>query len=405
MTLSTTTLGEVCRTGGGNIQTGPFGSQLHAADYSTYGTPVVMPQDIADNWISSDSIARVGDEHVERLRRHVLQVGDIVYSRRGDVERRAIVRPENAGWLCGTGCLRVTFGTHPTADPLFVSYYLGLIETRKWIVRHAVGATMLNLNTSILANVPMVIPPITEQRAIAEVLGALDDKIAANAKLASTAIELADSLFAMRVKGVPLAQTFAQLADVKGGGTPSTKVEEYWAGTINWATPTDVTNLKVPYLESTERLITEEGLRACSSELHPEGSILMTSRATIGAFAIAQVPTAVNQGFIVVNAHDPEAQWWLFHEMRSRVPEFLSHANGATFLELSRGKFKALQVRMPDSPVYKDFAGVVGPLHARARTAGRESSVLAAVRDTLLPLLLSGKMSVRDAERDVEGVV
>ncbi|MDN6605192.1 MAG: restriction endonuclease subunit S, partial [Brevibacterium sp.] len=98
-----TTLGDICNESGGGIQTGPFGSQLHASDYQEIGVPVVMPQDIGDGGILESRIARISDEEVERLSRYKLCAGDIVYSRRGDVERSALVRPQNEGWLCGTG--------------------------------------------------------------------------------------------------------------------------------------------------------------------------------------------------------------------------------------------------------------------------------------------------------------
>ena len=185
-----TTLGEICRDSGGEIQTGPFGSQLHARDYVSSGTPSVMPQNIGDNRIDPEGIARVSDHDIARLKRYVLRQGDILYSRRGDVERRALVRAENDGWLCGTGCLRVRIETQEHFDSRFISYALGLEESRKWIVRHAVGATMLNLNTAILGAVPILAPGIGEQIAIAEVLGALDDKIAANDVSSRTALAL-----------------------------------------------------------------------------------------------------------------------------------------------------------------------------------------------------------------------
>ena len=86
--------------GGGDVQTGPFGSQLHAADYVVTGIPSVMPQNIGDNRISSAGIARITERDAIRLEKHRLRKGDIVYSRRGDVERRALIREENDGWLC-----------------------------------------------------------------------------------------------------------------------------------------------------------------------------------------------------------------------------------------------------------------------------------------------------------------
>jgi type I restriction enzyme S subunit len=269
-----------------------------------------------------------------------------------------------------------------------------------------VGAVFSSLNVKDIARIRIPVPELAEQRAIAEVLGALDDKIAANSHLALTADRLANVRFAEALRAAEWSpSTFGDVALVSGGGTPSTKVAEYWDGDINWATPTDVTGLTAPYLEATARRITEVGLESCASALHPVGSILMTSRATIGAFAIAQAPTAVNQGFIVANAKRPEMQWWLFHEMRSRVDEFLSHANGATFLELSRGNFKRLQVRLADVSAMRQFGETAEALHGRARAAAVENQRLAITRDALLPQLMSGKIRVGDAERAVSEVV
>ena len=104
------TLGAVCERGGGNIQTGPFGSQLHASDYRPVGIPSIMPQNLGDNRVIVDGIARIGDRDASRLRRYLVRKGDIVYSRRGDVEKRALIGPCEDGWLCGTGCLRVRPG-------------------------------------------------------------------------------------------------------------------------------------------------------------------------------------------------------------------------------------------------------------------------------------------------------
>ena len=170
-----TTLGIACDRGGGDIQTGPFGSQLHASDYVAMGIPSIMPQNIGDNRINVEGIARIGPDDANRLNRYLVREGDIVYSRRGDVKRRALVRSSEDGWLCGTGCLRVRFGENGV-DPKYASYFLGHPSTREWIVRHAHGATMPNLNTSILSACPFVIPPKVEQRTIAHILGTLDDK-------------------------------------------------------------------------------------------------------------------------------------------------------------------------------------------------------------------------------------
>lgn len=151
---------------GGAIQTGPFGSQLHASDYVPDGIPVVMPKDISDRRVSTASVARIGEHDAERLSRHRLHSGDIVYSRRGDVERHALISQREVGWLCGTGCLLVRLGPK-WPSPVFASFALDRPESRAWLTQHAIGATMPNLNTGILADVPLVMPPDEILRAFA----------------------------------------------------------------------------------------------------------------------------------------------------------------------------------------------------------------------------------------------
>jgi type I restriction enzyme S subunit len=171
-----TTLGDVCDEVNGIIQTGPFGSQLHQSDYSDVGIPVVMPKDIVEGRINTGSVARVSMEHIERLSRHKLESGDIVYGRRGDIGRQALIRPEQAGWMCGTGCLRLSLGDS-VVDPLFLHNYLRQDDVVRWITNQAVGATMPNLNTGILRSVPLRFPTLPIQQRIAGILSAYDKLI------------------------------------------------------------------------------------------------------------------------------------------------------------------------------------------------------------------------------------
>lgn len=190
-----TTLGEICAAQGGAIQTGPFGSQLHTSDYKEFGIPVVMPTNIGEGGIDEDCIARIDGFDVERLSQHKLKIGDIVFSRRGDVTKNALVRPHEVGWLCGTGCLKVRLGDETIADAKFISYCLRLPETKEWLIRHAVGATMPNLNTGILSAVPISLPPLESQLGIAATLGALDDRITLLRETNTTLETIAQALF------------------------------------------------------------------------------------------------------------------------------------------------------------------------------------------------------------------
>lgn len=190
MIWETTTLNEVAL----NIQTGPFGSQLHQSDYSADGVPVVMPKDLIGGQISEQTIARVSNSHVERLRRHKIHEGDILYARRGDVGRCAYATQKETNWLCGTGCLRISIDRR-IAIPKFIYYSLQLPKSIGWVENHAVGATMLNLNTSILSKVPVSLPPLPTQKRIADILSAYDDLIENNRKQIKLLEEAAQRLY------------------------------------------------------------------------------------------------------------------------------------------------------------------------------------------------------------------
>ncbi|MFY9976215.1 MAG: restriction endonuclease subunit S, partial [Chromatiaceae bacterium] len=193
-TWETATLGEICDRVGGIIQTGPFGSQLHQSDYSQDGIPLVMPKDIIESRIIEENIARVASEHVERLSKHKLKPGDIVYGRRGDIGRQALVRSPQSGWLCGTGCLRLSLGEAVVA-PTFLHYYLRDSGVIAWIANQAIGATLPNLNTSILRSVPVLLPPLPTQHKIAAILSAYDDLIENNLRRIKILEEMAQSLY------------------------------------------------------------------------------------------------------------------------------------------------------------------------------------------------------------------
>ena len=174
---TSTTLGKVA-----SIITGPFGSQLHQSDYVEEGIPIVMPQNIDDRKINYDSINYISEEDAIRLKKYRAQKDDILYARRGDVEKHAFITEKDDGVYCGTGCLRVRVNSSDI-DPLFLSFSLNKEETRKWLVTHAVGTNMPNLNTDILSNVPVSFPPIEVQRKMVRMLQALDEKITVNKRI------------------------------------------------------------------------------------------------------------------------------------------------------------------------------------------------------------------------------
>jgi type I restriction enzyme, S subunit len=195
-----TTLAELTSECGGTIQTGPFGSQLHASDYVDSGVPVVMPKDIQNRRVMTDSIAQIHTRDADRLRRHKLESGDIVFSRRGDVERHALISKREVGWLCGTGCLLVRPGDR-WPSPTFLSMTLDAQRARNWLLQHAVGATMPNLNTGILGSVPVLFPTFDCLQALERVISVTELQRSHNSSTAETLATLRDTLLPRLISG------------------------------------------------------------------------------------------------------------------------------------------------------------------------------------------------------------
>ncbi|MCQ9125677.1 restriction endonuclease subunit S [Corynebacterium amycolatum] len=274
---------------------------------------------------------------------------------------------------------------------------LRMADYRHYVAATSTGTTVHHTSPKTISTFEFQLPPLKTQRSIALLLGSLDDKIAANQTAVSTGSELLMSLY----RGVQkyAAEPFSQACDVFGGSTPSTKIDEYWGGSINWATPTDLTALQGPWLTDTERKITEAGLKSMSSALHPSGSILMASRATIGHVAVAATPVTTNQGFIVIRTTEDLVPW-IFCQLQDRVREFEAWSNGATFLEISRGNFKKLPFYRAEPQDLAEFNAKAKPLLNMCKAKQAENITLAKTRDELLPLLMNGKITVREAGQE-----
>ncbi|PWB14344.1 restriction endonuclease subunit S [Acinetobacter sp. AM] len=157
------------------LQTGPFGSQLKAEEYTHNGIPVVMPKDIYGGKIKTESIARTSVEKSKSLQKHFLQEGDILFPRRGNLGRIAVASKNNEGWICGTGCLRARLKSDISSG--YIHQFVQMPQVVKWLENNALGQTMLNLNTSIIGKLPVYAPPLDVQKNIAEALQAWDKAI------------------------------------------------------------------------------------------------------------------------------------------------------------------------------------------------------------------------------------
>ena len=318
------------------------------------------------------------------------------------------------------------------------AYYL-LLPERPALVEQGSGSVFTNLKTEILKKHKVRLPPLPEQRAIAHILGTLDDKIELNRRMNETLEAMARALFKswfvdfdpVRAKaegrdtGLPQhivdlfpdsfedselgeiprgweVKPIGKLADVVGGGTPSTKEPTYWDGSHHWATPKDLSALTFPVLLNTERRISDTGLGKISSGLLPRGTVLLSSRAPIGYLAIAEIPVAINQGFIAMRPKASVSNLFLLLWSRDSQEIILSNANGSTFLEISKKNFRPIPVVTPPTSIMAAFDRIARPLYGRLVSNERASRTLAALRDALLPKLISGELRVPDAEKFIE---
>ena len=179
MTWPVNALGSLIEADGGQLQTGPFGSQLKQAEFTNYGIPVIMPKDIENGQINTKTVARVPEATADRLSRHKIRAYGIVLPRRGAITKRAFIHPDQEGWLCGTGCIKIE-ATGRLIWPRYLYYYMGALESVDWLEKNAVGSTMLNLSAEIVSRFPLACPDIEMQKRIATILAAYDDLIENN---------------------------------------------------------------------------------------------------------------------------------------------------------------------------------------------------------------------------------
>jgi len=384
------TLGELEVESGGVIQTGPFGSQLHASDYSSTGVP--------------EGIARVSDEHVDRLGRHRLRPGDIVYSRRGDVEKCALVTTEQAGWLCGTGRLLVRV-PGLTVDTRCLAYLLSLSSTRAWISQHAVGATMPNLNTGVLREVPVVLPPIENQRGIAATLGALDDKIESNLRQLRIADGLLQVLWSRTAAEASKTRRLADLVSTQYGLTASADAFAVGPKFLrvtdinkeNWISWTSVPSVDIGEIDLSKY------------QLH-KGDLLVARTADPGKSAIydeASVEAVFASYLVRLRCPSYNESLYVYGFLKSSV--YSKYAAGAMTGSVQKNMnarvIVDVDIPWPTCDQLDAFAAAASPLRHGINQRVSENEQLATLRDTLLPEVLSGRIRVAEAREVVEEAV
>ncbi|HCS4602430.1 TPA: restriction endonuclease subunit S [Escherichia coli] len=205
-------------------------------------------------------------------------------------------------------------------------------------------------------------------------------------------------------EGWTLSEIGAQI-DIAGGATPSTKTPDFWDnGDIHWTTPKDLSNVKDKILLHTERKITKAGLGKISSGLLPVNTVLMSSRAPVGYLAIAKVPVAINQGYIAMKCNKELSPEFVLQWCSANMPEIISRASGTTFAEISKKNFNPIPLVKPPLELVKNYTKQVSAIYSLIENTMRENNSLTELRDTLLPKLLSGEITLPEAEQAVSEV-
>ena len=398
------------------IQTGPFGSQLHSRDYVKTGTPIITVEHLLDNRIGRTDLPRVSEADRARLSKYTIREGDIVFSRVGSVDRRSLVRGPEDGWLFSGRCLRVRPNSSKL-DPQYLSYFFGMPAFREHIRAISVGATMPSLNTTILSDVTVVYPPLPEQRAIAHILGTLDDKIELNREMNETLEQMVRTLYKSWFVDFDPVHAKMDGRWQPGKSLPGLPIELYDLFPDRLV-PSELSDIpegwQVKPLEDCIDLAYGKSLKADAR--NPGNVPVFGSNGPIGWHDQRLVE---GPGIVVGRKGNPGTVSWcqsdffpidttfyvvpksghlnlhfLFYALTDQgLPAI---AADSAVPGLNRNLAYMNHQLVPDETVVEHFGGIASAIFIRRHQLDEESRALATQRDTLLPELVSGKILPRN---------
>ena len=401
---------------------------------TTSGVPLVTAKIVKGGRIEKPEEFISEADFDEWMRRGMPKPGDIVMTTEAPLGEVAQLDGRKVALAQRVITLR---GKSDVLDNTYLKFLLQSTPVQEELRSRGTGTTVVGIRQSELRKVSLTLPPLAEQKAIAAVLGVLDDKIELNRRMNATLEAMARALFQswfvdfdpVRAKldgrqpvglGPATAALFpehfqdseaghipngwtvepvGQVVDCVGGGTPSTAEPKYWdSGMHHWTTPKDFSSLQAPVLLDTDRKLTDAGIAKISSGLLPAGTLLLSSRAPVGYLAISAIPVAINQGFIAMKCNERASNYFMLNWCQTNMAEIESRATGATFAEISKQNFRPIRVVLPPKELMAAFTTKVAPLYATITANLHQSRTLATLRDTLLPKLLSGELSVAGAQ-------
>lgn len=400
MKLSSATLGELADSFNGAIQTGPFGAQLHQSDYREQGTPTVMPQNIVGDRIVTDQIAYVDDAMVRKLARHTLQCGDIVYPRRGDLNKRALIGEREEGWLCGTGCIKISLHDSPVRSK-YLYYYLKQPQVVQHIENKAIGATMLNLSATILKTVEVNYPEEEKQQKIADILSAYDDLIDNNncriALLEESVHRLYKEWFVhLRFPG------YEQVKVVDGipEGWKKKTIEDICNLTMGQSPPSTFYNNSFQGLPFHQG-VTNFGNRFVSHETYcnqikriaEAGDILCSVRAPVGRINVTLDKIIIGRGLAAISNKEG-FQSFQFYQLKSHFFKEDMIGGGSIFASVTKKQLAEQVVLVPSIEMLKKFESISSPIDQQITNLHTQNQKLREARDRLLPRLMNGSITL-----------
>ena len=374
------------------IQTGPFGSQLHQSDYKPAGIPCIMPCNIGSNLnIICDNIAYISEDDLNRLAKHKTNEGDIVYSRRGDIEKCAYISSREAGWLCGTGCLKVSIDS-TIAIPKYVAYLLSTPDSKAWLVGNAVGTTMLNLNTTVLSDFPISLPDIDTQQKVVDIIDAIADKIELNKRINDNLEQQAEALYKSWFVD------FEPFKDQEFVESEFGLIPEGWQCT----TLSELLSIKYgkdhkKLAEGTIPVYGSGGLmRYVDTKLHEGEAVLIPRKGTLNNVMY------VNEAFWTVDTmfySIPKQENSCIYTYLFLANKDLASMNaGSAVPSMTTDILNNMLIIAPPAEVLRQFNNICNVYFSRINQNNIENANLSNQRDTLLPKLMSGELKINEID-------
>ena len=370
------------------------------------GIPLITAKIVKGGRIETPDEFISVDDYEAWMRRGIPNAGDVVITTEAPLGAVAQLGSERVALAQRLIALRGKFGV---LDNTFLKFLVQSEEVQDQLRARASGTTVLGIKQSELRKVLLTLPPIDEQRAIARILGTLDDKIELNRRVNETleamALALFQSWFVDTARnGLPKGWAVGPIleqAKLLSGGTPKTDRDDYWDGDIAWASAKDVSQCGQTFLVMTERTITEEGLVESATQLIPAFCTVIVARgATTGRMVLFGGEMAMNQTCYAL-ATKTETPFVLYCLLRHEIDALVHAAHGSVFDTITTSTFASSKVVLPPKAVLEDFEKTVSPIFHRILASTEESRTLAALRDVLLPKLMSGELRVKQMEPEV----